>query len=222
MVRLKSRTNCPVGGFIFVDAAISPDPLQSWSFNDLLIMIINRRLQNPRFNLSTDVVAVSNEIDQQNAMRMQSIRGAEGYYENSGDNPSPNFPRPQHARPSVAGRVRATAAGVGVLIDWLGSGAEPVDRSEASRRALICSDCPQNKPGTWRDFFTESASRSIQKQIAIKNDMALSTPSDNKLGVCQACLCPLALKVHAPLEHIQEHLSDEINTKSDARCWFKK
>ena len=222
MVRLRSRTNCPVGGFQFVDAAISHDVMQDWSFQSLVAQIITRRQQNPRFNLNTDVVAVSNEVDQQNAMRMQHMKGAESYImeDGAGVPPPLNFPMARHARPSVAARLRATTAGAAALVGLLGPKGEPVARSEAERRAALCWDCPQNKKGGLLDFFTESAASVIRGQMALRSEMELSTSKDESLGVCKACQCPTKLKVWVDLDYIRENTTaDQINAM-DSRCWI--
>lgn len=226
MVRLKSRTECPVNGFIFVDAAISPAQMQTWDFNSLVRMVQDQRKANPRFKLSTDISEIAHEVDQQNALRMLSIRNADGYIVSDGTGgPAPNRLAPRSLRraaEAVGGGVKRTVSGVGVLRDWLGDGAVAIEQPIANLRATICATCPMNATGDWTTFFTEPVAALIRSQLSIRNDLDLMTPYDDALNVCEACGCPLKLKVHVPLNHITEHLSAEVKSKLDARCWILK
>lgn len=220
MVRLKSRTQCPVNGFQFIDAAISPNAIQTWDFEQLVREIQDRRVKNPRFKLPTDSNTIRQEVDQQNALRMLSIRGAESYITAEAGGPAPNRVAPQNWRQNVAGGVKRVAAGAGILRDWLGAGGVAVSAELALKRAGVCVACPQNKPGDFSAMFTQPVAERIRAQLAIKNDMNMTTPLDDKLEVCAACSCPLKLKVHTPLGHIKEHLSDEVKAALDKGCWI--
>jgi hypothetical protein len=52
------------------------------------------------------------------------------------------------------------------------------------------------------------------------SDRKLSTMVDAQLNVCVACLCPLKLKVHAPLEFIARHMDPETRAALDPQCWM--
>ena len=119
-------------------------------------------------------------------------------------------------------KVRQLAAGAAILADWLGDGAPLVDSETANTRAVICATCPQNGRGDLYRWFTVFASETIRKQISAFQDRKLTTPSDEKLGICYACLCPLKLKVHVPVESIKNHLSETARAKLDPRCWITK
>lgn len=219
-VRLKTRWQSPINGFQFVDAPISAEPITDWGFDNMVAMVIARRQANPRFNLTTDVAAVQGEVDLQNAMRMASIKGGETFIINDGGGGNQmGFSAPRSARRSVAG-VKAVAAGVGTLIDWLGEGAVPEPQHVAESRALICATCPQNQPGNWASIFTEPVANTIRKTIELKQSMKLKTAVDDKLGVCVACSCPLPLKIFSPMKHILAHMPDEVKAKLDVRCWI--
>jgi hypothetical protein len=223
MVRLKSRTQCPVNGFQFVDAAISPEAIQTWDFEQLCQQVQARRASNPRFNLTTDLAAIRAEVDQQNALRMLSIKGADSYITSEGGGAPPNRLAPRGLRQVAelaGGGIKRTASGAGVLRDWLGDGAVPVPNEQAERRAEVCAGCPRNAKGDWTAWFTEPVAALIRQQLSIRSDLSLSTPFDARLNVCEACGCPLKLKVHVPLNHITAHLSDEVKEKLEARCWI--
>lgn len=220
MVRLKSRTQCPVNGFQFIDPAISADALQTWDFEGMVAQVQARRAANPRFGLTTDANSIRQEVDAHNALRMLSIRNAESYVTVEGG-ASPNRVAPRS--PSWAGAVggvKKVTAGMGALKDWLGAGGVPVPHEKAVSRAAVCVVCPQNQPGDILAMFTQPVAERIKQQLAIKNDMNLNTTYDDKLEVCQACACPLKLKVHTPLEHITAHLPAEVRGKLDPKCWI--
>jgi hypothetical protein len=69
-------------------------------------------------------------------------------------------------------------------------------------------------------WFVKKAADLIQKEIEQIHDMKLSTPYDNRLGVCAACLCPMEKKVHAPLEIIEKHTLPAVKADLDPRCWI--
>lgn len=225
-VRLKNRYQSAIGGFQFVDAAISPDPITDWGFNTIVDQIIARRQANPRFNLTKDRAAVEAEVDLQNALRMRSINGGEAFIVDDGGGGQQSFSAPRSARRSAVAASRAVATGTAILVDWLGEGAVPESQSVAEVRASICAGssdatkCPQNQPGDWLAIFTEPVAATIRKTIELKNSMKLSTSYDSKLGVCAACKCPLLLKSFTPMKHILEHTSDEVKAKLDPRCWI--
>lgn len=222
MLALKSRTQAAIGGFQFIDAPISGDVIQDWSFQNIVQTVINRRLQNPRFGLATDVVTVSNEVDLQNAQRMRTIKGGDYYVQDTGGElPSVPFP-PAHRSglQSVAARSENIADGAAILLEWLGSGGQGVDGALATKRAENCALCPQNGKGDWTTYFTAPAAAIIRRQLHQKDGLKLTTPLDDSLGVCKACSCPLKLKVHVPLAHITAHTRPEVLTRLDPRCWM--
>lgn len=120
----------------------------------------------------------------------------------------------------AAAAAKKVVAGAGVLLDWLGDGAKPVSQELANKRAEICSTCPQNVKTDLTSFFTVPAANMIRQQIEIRGEMKLSTPFDAKLGICQACACPLTLKPHVQLSYILKKLSPEVRAKLDPRCWM--
>lgn len=224
-VRLKNRWESPIGGYQFVDAPISAEPIIDWGFESLVAQVYQRRQSNPRFKLTTDLEAIRREVDLQNALRMQAVTGGERWI--VGDNGlappvggSPNFPTPRSPRRGVVAAAKNVSAGVGVLIDWLGQGAEPVDQALAEKRAAICAGCPKNQPKDFFSYFTELVAKVIHKQIAMRHELELKTAVDEQLQVCDACGCTLKLKVFVPLEHIVSHMSDKVKGELDGRCWI--
>lgn len=218
MVKLKSRTQCPVGGFMFTQAQTGAK-FQTWSFDELCGLIRSHRLANPRFGLATDPAAIAAEVDLTNATRMQSIPGADIYI--TSDEALPKLtPRPRPSAAAAVAGARKVAAGVGVLLEWLGSGGVPVPQEAASYRASICAKCPKNKPGDLTSWFTVPASNLLKRQLEVRGDMKLATPYDDQLGVCEACACPLKLKVHTGLEHVLKHLTEQVKSELVPNCWI--
>jgi hypothetical protein len=220
---LKSRETLPPGGWVF------RQPETNWvskfgrTFEETVDDIIKHRSVNPRFKLSTEWSAVATELELFTELRLRSMRGAESYL-------TPTDPKPMRLQhppivsvTDVAGAKKpSVVAGVPILINWLGSGLHPVSKELAAERAAICADCQQNQKGDWRHYFTEPVAALLKTQMAIKNDMALTTPSDENLNVCKACLCELKLKVWTPLPHITDHLDDDMKRRLDERCWILK
>lgn len=227
MDRLKNRRDFIPNGFWIITPAISSDPFGDlgWDFDTLVREEIGRRHKNPRLNLAMDWNTVANEVDAQCAARCRKIRGGDIYLaaDSQPGGPFPNLAAPRKANwRDVAGGVKSVAAGVGVLLDWLGSGAQPVASSVAELRASVCPDCPKNQPGDILAIFTQPVADKIRQQLAIRKNLNLTTTQDAKLHICGACHCPLQLKVHVPISHVEEHLDDGTRAKLDPRCWILK
>jgi len=219
MVRLKNRRVCPVNAFQYRQAETGAQ-FKEWDFELLVSQVIAHRQQNPRFNLPTDGNSVRSEVDYANALRMLSIRGGESYVtEDAGAAPDPKRLASRSAFQNVVGGVKKIASGKAILTEWLGEGGVPVRGELANQRAATCAACPKNKAGDWTSFFTAPAADMIRRKLELRHDLNLSTPDDDKLVVCDACLCPLKLKVHTPLKHILNHTSAEVRAELDPGCW---
>lgn len=223
MTTLKDRNKCPPNGFKFVQPQTGWGEGQTWwDFEALVKDLYNHRLANPRFNLSLDLNQIRSEVDTTNALRCLSIRSGDIYVVQDSST-VPKYMPPNAVRAGVAGAVAkgsALAAGVGTIGAWLGKGGKPVDNFLANARAFVCSKCPQNGKGGLERYFTIPAAALIKKDIERRNSMKLSTPYDKELGVCEACLCPLHLKVHTPLVDIVEHMPEDVKNALDPNCWI--
>ncbi len=223
-VRLKSRTECPPGGFIVTIASINQTK-EFWSFRDAVLWYHGIATANPRLGLKTDPNLIGDFIDQQNALRVASIPGAESYLVQKGgpaqfaETKKVTLLKPLVA---VADKVRQLSAGADLLEEWEAEGCPTVDPAESARRAAICADCPQNGLGDLTRWFTVFASERIRKRVENAKALELKTPSDEKLGICEPCLCPLKLKVHIPLANIKKHQSQRTAASLDERCWILK
>ena len=198
------------------------------SFNVVTQALIAHRKANlglvKQHNWALDFESVANEVDAYNDARCR----AHGWLDYVSGGPSdfrwPATPLRSLPRPAVAAGAGATVkrvkAGIKTLLDWLGSGGRPVEQALADVRSERCVQCPLNGQGGLEHYLTVPASNAIKLQLEIKNDMKLATSSDEKLGVCEACLCPLKLKVWCPLDHIMKQMDDETFSRLHPRCWI--
>ncbi len=222
MVRLKSRRECPPSGFLVTIGQLNQTK-QFWAFNQAADWFQEIARANPSLGLPTDRLAAENFVDQQNALRCLTIPGADSYIRGEGGQSvretkkSATLLKPIVA---VADKVRLLTAGRALLADWDEQGAVPVSPVESNRRAAICAGCPENQAGDLTRWFTVPASEAIRRQIEEVQDLDLKTTHDEQLHICQACLCPLRLKVHVPLDLIRKHLSAQAKSGLDARCWI--
>jgi hypothetical protein len=222
---MKSRTEHPPYSFQFLQPETGQTAPFTGSFNHVVEQVITLRRANPflaeRHGWRTDIAGVEAEVDAYNTARC--IAGGWLNFvvmdDTSAPDPTYAIPPPSQKKTAVAA-VRNVAAGVGVLLEWLGSGAKPVDQSLAENRASICATCPKNGKGGLLSYFTKPAADLIRTQMEMRGNLQLRTSHDEQLGVCEACLCPLKLKAHVPIEHILAHTSEVTKTQLDPRCWI--
>lgn len=225
---MKSRNNFPPSGWLFLQPQTGWSAPPGQSFNVVTNALIAHRKANPglvkKHNWAIDFNTVANEVDAYNEARCR----AHGWLDYVSERPSVDFHRPATLRSTLprpepaagASAVKRVRAGVKTLLDWLGSGGRPVSKELADVRAERCALCPLNGKGGLEHYLTVPASNAIRLQLEIKNDMSLSTPSDEKLGVCEACLCPLKLKIWCPWDHIMKQMDEETYGKLHPSCWI--
>lgn len=214
-VSLKDRYKSPPGGFKYRQAETGWAQTW-WDFEQGVRDIHNHRLANPRFNLSTNLDSIRSELDNVNALRCLSIRGGDIYVIQGSSDP----PKSSPPRGVFQAAVGAVASGLGTIGAWLGKGGVPVAQELANSRASTCAKCPKNGKGDWTRFFTIIAATTIRKELERRNKLKFKTDYDEQLGTCEACLCPLKLKVHTPLIDIVEHMPDEVRKDLDPSCWI--
>jgi hypothetical protein len=204
------RHTFPNGGWQFLvpQTMWQPPTPKSSTFDQTVVLIIKHRLANPaivaKHSLATDFNSVANELETYN-MRRLGI---------------PEPPKPSPQRFNLGQAVAAVSGGVRTLADWLGGGGVPVSQELADKRALTCSDCPQNGKGDWLSTFTIPAQNLIRRQLQERKDLKLTTPYDDKIQMCEACACPLHLKVHVPIVYVNQRIPPAIREKLDKRCWI--
>jgi hypothetical protein len=227
MPRLRSRTEHPPYSFQFLQPETGQSSPIVGSFNHVVEQVMMLRQANQflaeRHGWRLDREGIEHEVDQYNTARCIAGGWLGFIVQDDPNPPAPLYVMPQaQKKTNAVGRVRNVAAGVGVLLDWLGGGAKPVEQSLADSRAAICADCPKNSGGDFLAYFTKPIADKIRTQLEIRGDLQLRTPHDEKLTVCSACDCTLRLKVWTPMEHILAHTPEDTKTKLDPRCWILK
>lgn len=228
MVHLKNPDGQIPNGLRFLQAETGWDSTKMIgkfpSMDTLVRGVITHRNGNAwliqKHGWQTEYQDVLREMRDYNA-RLCLQHGWSKFISTDEESPAPAQKKTLFGQQHVVG-VRNVVAGVGVLIDWLGSGGMPVDQDVAESRAAICATCPKNDGGDWKKYFTKPIADKIKQQLEIKLDMQLKTAVDDRLTVCSACSCPLRLKVFVPRDYILQHTSDEVSAKLDPRCWILK
>lgn len=220
-VKMKNRMQSPPNGWQFTIPQIGVTNNQSWSFDEMLNKYLAIALANPKLKLPTDRAKAADMLDTQNAMRVLQIKGADTYVTFSGGAPPPKMFLPRSHAASVDAGTNI-ASGMELLADWLGTGKKPVSKLQAEKRAVVCAGCPMNKPGDWKAIFTKPASASIRKLLSLKHDLKLETLHDSQLEICEACLCPLRLKVWCDITLIRSHTSQEQLNQFHEGCWIRE
>lgn len=221
---MKNRSEWPPGGWQFVQPE-GPTEIMGLSFNETVKALIGFRVANPglvkKHQWATDFKTVADEVDAYNDFRCRA-HGWMGYVTS---HPNPSFsPAAFHSPPprpaSAVESIKRVRAGARTLLDWVGSGGKPVDQKIAEVRASICAGCEKNGKGGWEHYFTVPAAAAIKLQLEIRNDLKLATSYDDRLNVCEACLCPLRLKVFCPIEHINKEMDLATKEKLWSGCWI--
>jgi hypothetical protein len=220
MVQLRSRDKFPPGGFRYYQPQTNWAPPAWLSFHDTVVAIMNHRNANPhqmkQFGWSGDYNKIADELDLFNAL----VALESGWNEFIMGEGVPETPKPMPPVPPRPLSGRAVVAGAKSLLEWTIDG-EIVPAGVAEGRAALCAQCPVNRKGTLSDWFTEKAATLIQRQFEIRASRELATSHDERLGLCDACGCPLKLKVFAPLSIIQKFLTPDMREKLWERCWIR-
>lgn len=223
MWELKTHSGFPPGGWIYFQPETgwsAPMPMAD-NFQQTVNRIIQHRMANPRFKLSTDYSTVAEQLEIYTCTRI-------------GFNPSWCQVKKKHLKPQpkslvskllpkgvAAGlaEVAKLSRGAATLADWLGNGGLPVSRLLAQERANKCLQCPLNDLGEWS--YTDDIAERIKAQREAKTGLNLKVDNEDKLGVCGACGCNLSLKVWVPLQTIKDHTDAGTHEKLVPECWIK-
>jgi hypothetical protein len=179
--------------------------------------IVKHRKQNPaitaKHNLSTDPVAVGDELEKYTRARLGIPEVAPVFF-------SPQTSRLPSRVVAAAADIKRAAQGTAVVLDWLTSGGAPVAQELANARAATCIGCVKNVDGSW---FTVAPAELIKSTLEARKDLVLVTPSDAALKSCDVCKCLNRLKVWCPITHILAKTKPEIMAEFPSEvCWIKK
>lgn len=226
MIPLFSRDQFPPNGWEFYQPQTNwtaPTPKMS-TFNQTVQLIIKHRLQNGAITamhkLSTDVGQVGDELENYTRARLGMPSMGSTLPKQT---PSSVIPQLAGAALQAVAEVKKRAAGAALLLEWEESGLPPEPSEVSEHRADICVACPKNNPEkSLFDYFTVKASEMIRQRFERLFSLGLTTTQDAKLNVCEACLCPLRLKVHTPRSLIQKRLKDDQRAELHPSCWILK
>ena len=179
-----------------------------------------------KFNWPQSREDVARWVDLYNALVCQQ-NGWTDYITGDGLNsPPPKYtapsPEDESRMAAAAGRVKKIWSGVKTLNEWIDSGQPAVPPETAARRARICADCPENGKGDFTTWFTAPAAAAIARQVEKLSQRKLTTPYDDRINVCNVCLCPLKLKVHTPVHFLAAHINPEVrwDLEKVPGCWI--
>lgn len=220
MNRLADRNRQIPNGFKFFEPATKWSPPDWASFDTIVRLLISHRSANPglvqQLGWSLDYNTVANEVEAFN-VKICEQHGWTGFLINQEGTGEP----PKSSSPHLA-PLRGVAVGAETLVEWIRNGAEAVPPIQAAKRAGVCVTCPLNEKGDWTSFFTVPVSMAIRKLLDRKREWKLTTPFDEKLHVCAACLCPLPLMVHVPARTKWDKMTDEAKAALWSECWLPK
>jgi len=218
-VKLKDRNRQIPGGLKYWQPETKWAPVPWSSFQSIVDQLIAHRKGNPsllaKHGWQTDRESVTEQVDDYNARLCQQMGWSGFIMEGSAAAPDVPF---QHLR----SKLRNVAGGNSTLVEWIDDGAQAVPIEKAIARAQVCKDCPQNGKGDFTRWFTVPVSEAIRFELNRRREMKLETPLDDYLGVCEACSCPLKLKIHVPIDLIRERIQPEAMAALDPRCWIPK
>lgn len=232
MARLRNRQRSIPFGFKFVVPETRWEAPNFASFDTVVNALIAHRQGNPalcaKHHWSTDRAAVENDVDSFNANMCVAMGWLDYVSMPTGEPPPPKSkpPSPEEAaQVSAAGAKSAKIwSGVKTLNEWYDSKEPAVPTDLSTARAKACSECPFNEQGDYSRWFTTIAAEAIKRQVEKFSERKLTTPYDDKLATCKACLCVNKLSVHAPLKikmaHMREDVYDELRTAP--ACWVVK
>lgn len=235
MARMKDRNHPPPYGWQYHQTQTNWDAPGNLPFDGVVAAVVNHRKGNPfvcqQHNLSIDPVSVANEVDEYNAARCMAHEGWSVFVGDT--SPSPKtwaFPATMNPlkrfAKDAAGGVKRTAAGLALILDWVGEGLKPVDHDLAEKRALTCVNCPHNADPNWFSKLTAEVADQVKKLLEVKNDLKITTSVDDRLNFCDICLCTLSLKCHSPIDLILKKTEEsvlkqhaEVVMADGKRCW---
>jgi len=225
---MKSRTKWPPHGFQVLHAETGMKEPFSGSFQEAVDFEFNFRKRNPALaqqnGWTLDVGEIEQYVDQYNAARM--ISG--GWYDFVDTDPLPQpevfgFTQKKTLVGAVADRLKGARAASGTIQEMFGNEGV-VDRNVAESRAAICVSCPGNdRKKTLYNWFVTSIASQIEKAYELLRGINITTSLDEQLGVCEACECPMKLKVNAKISHIRNHMPKDVPDKlrgKNQNCWI--
>lgn len=221
MAHIKNRNYWIPGGYQVLVPGAGMDKPFSGSFRECVDWVLRFRRANPamcqREGWSLEPAQVESYVDAYNTERM--LRGGYGQFV-ALDQDAPVSSSPK-ARPGHgAGPAAAAKAAFAAYKDMFANG--PVPHEQAEARAAVCVACPlNNTKGGLVERFTQEVAAQLTSLVSIMRDSNLTTSRDSRLGVCDACDCPMSAKVHARLESFMGKMSPDQWKALHPTCWIR-
>jgi len=236
MNRLRSRQNQIPNGMFFRIPEISWDSRKvlSWhpSFDTLVRAVISARKANPhhaaKHKWAMDFDTVANEVEQFQVKVCIAAGWTKYITDVGGGAPLPlaqsRSPQEQNLLDAAASLAHKIFDGVKAIQAWQADGAVAVNKELAESRAAVCVECPLNGQGDFSKWFTKPAAAAIARQVEWLTGQNLRTSQDDKLNICEACLCAMKLKVHLPIKYIKMGLTPAVieELRKGKDCWKVK
>jgi len=193
------------------------------SFNEAVQFLHNFRRKNPALvqknGWSLDIHDIERDVDLYNSQRMVAA-GYLNFVDLEDDVPIQKKTSSGLFR-SVANAAAKAKTALAIYRDLFGQDGKVVAKEESERRAAVCVKCPQNDvAGGLTKYFLKEAAHEIMAVAGMLKDMDVTTSQDAKLGVCQACECPLVAKLHISNEILKKNIKPDQVAKLDPGCWI--
>ncbi len=219
----------PGGGFDFRQSEINWHARKVLglhpSLDTVVRALINARKGNPhhatKHKWATDFNTVRTEVIAYNTKKCLAMGWTSFVTEDAG---GANFPQAQSLLnpsqlTSAVAEIKKLWAGIKSTNEWLDSNAPAVSSELSEKRAATCVVCPMNGVGNFTRWFTAPVSASVKRQIEKVQERKLSTTHDDKINICESCLCPLKLIVHVPIEIKLKGMTPETKADLHPSCW---
>jgi hypothetical protein len=226
MITLKDENKQIPNGYTFYQPETGWRSRPWSSLRGIAEALVAHRKANPfliqKHGWSADYHEVYKEVISYNVRICQQMGWMDYLHEVEGAGGRPaNVPFLQSPK-SLIDRVKGNVAGGETLVEWLTSKEEAVPADQANSRAATCAVCPSNRKAKLGDIFTVAAAAAVMAAYELRRQWKLETPSDNEIGVCDACDCPMKLKVHVPTKWVQKRITQSQFDALDGKCWIRK
>lgn len=197
MLALKNRSIVPNGGFRYTQKE-SGRTIHAPTFHALCEIVKNHRAANG-YPISIDYEA---EIETQLCLQLPK-----GECKQVGTQVTPR-------KLGFSDVMRFTK----IIGESILKGSPRVDKDEANRRALICADCNANVQAAGCSGCNSKRVAGLVESLTGTD----RTDHDEKLHSCQFCGCFNKAQVWFPLEILQGHTKENVNSALPDHCWKKK
>ncbi|HEU4344047.1 MAG TPA: hypothetical protein VFU31_21030 [Candidatus Binatia bacterium] len=209
----------PPGGFPFeqkkADGAVHKFDGLTYGFNDQCKRIRDYRIGNNL--MPTDLYAIGEELDAFTCERLGfDPRWCESKKNTSG------WQTLKQSASHIVRSARHAAVGSKIIIDWLGSGGQPVAQELAQARADVCLQCPKNQEGHFVAKLTAFVAKAIHDQRREKLRMGLRVNGEDRIHTCSVCSCHLPLKLFVPYDVIAARTLESEWKEFPDFCWVLK